>query len=242
MKRLAWLTAAALVAATTFTVLSAGPALAHEERTVGPYHFAVGFGDEPAYAGLKNSVQLLADAKDRPVTDLGDTLKVEVIYGSQSAQYPLEPDFEIGEFGTPGDYRAWFIPTRPGTYTFHFFGSIKGHKVEERFTSGPTTFSDVDDPTAVEFPVKDPTVAQVAERLSRELPRLDRGAALAASAEAADAHDTGASARTIAFVSLAVAVIGLAVGAWGLAASRRARARVPASPGEAPVASRPRDG
>ena len=27
---------------------------------------------------------------------------------------PLEPFFEAGEFGTPGDYRAWFIPTRAG--------------------------------------------------------------------------------------------------------------------------------
>jgi hypothetical protein len=44
--------------------LLASPAAAHEARTVGKYHFVVGFGDEPAYAGEKNSVQLiLADAR-----------------------------------------------------------------------------------------------------------------------------------------------------------------------------------
>jgi hypothetical protein len=39
----------------------------------------VGCGDEPAHAGGKNSVQLiLADANDKPVTDLGNTLKAGV--------------------------------------------------------------------------------------------------------------------------------------------------------------------
>jgi hypothetical protein len=41
---------AALVATTLAGLLIpllAGPAGAHEERTVGKYHFVVGFGDEP---------------------------------------------------------------------------------------------------------------------------------------------------------------------------------------------------
>jgi hypothetical protein len=69
------------------TFSSAGPASAHEERKVGNYVFHVGFGDEPAYAGAKNSVQmLLHDAKtDKPVTDLGDSLKVDVTQGAGSA-------------------------------------------------------------------------------------------------------------------------------------------------------------
>jgi hypothetical protein len=39
--------------------LGAAPASAHEERKVGKYTLAVGFGDEPAYSGEKNSVQML---------------------------------------------------------------------------------------------------------------------------------------------------------------------------------------
>src|SRR5437867_5869321 len=119
-------------------VLSAGPAWAHGERTVGRYSMAVGFGDEPAYTGLKNSVQMLLnfEATGKPVVDLGPTLKVEVVYGSQT--FPamiMEPNFEIGEFGTPGDYEAFFFPTRPGDYTFHFTGTIKGQSIDERFIS-----------------------------------------------------------------------------------------------------------
>jgi hypothetical protein len=42
---------AAMVAATLAALLIpllAGPAAAHQEKTVGKYHLAVGFGDEPA--------------------------------------------------------------------------------------------------------------------------------------------------------------------------------------------------
>src|SRR5436190_1177126 len=120
---------AAAVFALAFAALLtvAGPASAHEEREVGRYRFAVGFGSEPAYTGQEHSVQLLLhDASDHPVTDLTDTLKVEVSYGGQSMTLALEPFFEVGEFGIPGDYRAWFFPTQPGDYTFHFTGSIKG--------------------------------------------------------------------------------------------------------------------
>ncbi|MFL6249057.1 MAG: hypothetical protein ACJ75N_00755 [Actinomycetes bacterium] len=109
---------AAMVASTLAGLLIpllAGPAAAHEATTVGKYHFVVGFGDEPAYAGEKNSVQLLlADANDKPVTDLTDTLKVEVSTGdTEPLALSMEPFFEVGEFGTPGDYRGFFIPTAP---------------------------------------------------------------------------------------------------------------------------------
>src|SRR5690349_11456021 len=99
---------------------AAAPAFAHEVRKVGKYEFTVGWGDEPAYAGFKNSVQLLLhDAAGKPVNNLGDTLKVEVIYQGQTESLPLESNFDPDAgVGTPGDYRAWLIPTRPGDYTF----------------------------------------------------------------------------------------------------------------------------
>jgi len=192
--------------------LLAAPASAHEERQVGKYHFAVGFGDEPAYQGEKNSVQvLLADAKDKPVTDLGDSLKVEVSTDSapgQTLALSFEPLFEVGEFGIPGDYRAWFIPTAPGKYTFHFTGSIKGQKVDQRFTSSSTTFDEVVDPAKVEFPAKQPTPGQLASRLDREVPRLD-GAARTA-------RDDASGARTLAIVGIVVGAIGIGVGGFAL--------------------------
>jgi hypothetical protein len=216
---------AALVAATLAGLLIplfAGPASAHEEKVVGKYHFVVGFGDEPAYAGEKNSVQLiLADAKDKPVTDLTDTLKVAVTTGSaEPLQLSMEPFFEVGEFGTPGDYRAFFIPTAPGAYSFHFTGAIKGQKVDQIFKSGPQTFSDIEDPAQVQYPVKQPTGGQLATRADRETTRIN-----AALAEERDqAKDDAASARTLAIIGLVVGALGLIAAIVALARGRRSPA------------------
>ncbi len=104
--------------AAAFVLALSAPAFAHEERTVGAYQIVVGWGDEPAYAGQKNSVQLiLATKAGKPVLNLGDSLKVEVVFGEQQMELSFEPAFDVEEgFGTPGDYRAWIIPTTPGTY------------------------------------------------------------------------------------------------------------------------------
>jgi hypothetical protein len=213
---------AAMVTATLAGLLIpllTGPASAHEEKAVGKYHFVVGFGDEPAYAGEKNSVQLiLADANDKPVTDLTDTLKVELNTGTaEPLALSMEPFFEVGEFGTPGDYRAFFIPTAPGTYSFHFTGSIKGQKVDQTFKSGPQSFSDIEDPAQVQYPVKQPTGGQLAARADRETARVDA----ALTAERDQAKDDASSARTLAIVGLVVGVLGLVAGGTALARSRR---------------------
>ena len=218
-KQLAAYLAMTLVLAGALTILGAAPAFAHEARTVGAYHFLVGFGDEPPYAGLKNSVQLvLSDRSGRPVTNLTDTLKVEVIFGTQKMQLPLEATFDPDTgLGTPGDYRAWFIPTAPGTYTFHFFGTIGKQSVDQSFTSGASTFNDVVDPAQVEFPNKAPSGADLAARLDREVPRLNNAIA-AAAARSAGRSDT---ARTLAIVAIVVGGVGLLVGGTALALARR---------------------
>jgi hypothetical protein len=225
-RRLLGALAAAAMTALPIPLL-AGPASAHEEKTVGNYHFMVGFGDEPAYAGEKNSVQLiLADADDKPVTDLSDTLKVAVTTGSsEPLQLSMEPFFEVDEFGTPGDYRAFFIPTAPGSYSFHFTGTIKGQKVDQTFKSGPNSFSDIEDPAQVQYPVKQPTGGQLATRADRETARVDA----ALTAERDQAKSDAASARTLAVIGLVVGALGLAAGVAALARGRRS----PASPAPA---------
>jgi hypothetical protein len=137
-------------------------------------------------------------------------------------ELPFEPAFDPEEgFGTLGDYRAWLIPTAPGTYTFHLFGSIGKQKVDERFTSGPTTFDDIADPAEVEFPTKVPTGTELAGRLDREIPRLTAAVASARS----ETEDKADSARTLAIVGIVVGAVGLvlalvAVIGWRAAARR----------------------
>jgi hypothetical protein len=221
-KRIASIAAAVGLASLLVTFTGAGPASAHEERRIGRYNVEVGFGDEPAYTGDKNSVQLLLhDTGGKPVVDLGDTLKVDITTAgstddSQKLSMTMEPNFEVGGDGTPGDYRAWFVPTAPGDYSFHFTGSIKGQKVDEKFSSSPTTFDAVQDPAQVEFPAKDPTTGQLSARVDRENQRLT--AALADARK--QARDEAGTARLLAIVGVVVGVLGLAAAGYALGRKR----------------------
>jgi hypothetical protein len=215
-----------LVAATLtglLAVLLAPVALAHEPRTQGDLEMVVGFGTEPAYAGQPNSVQLILVHNGKPVVDLGNTLDVEVLFGDETMALPIEPFFAVGEFGEPGDYRAWFIPTRPGQYEFRFSGTVDGERVAETFTSGPETFGDVENPADIQFPVQDPTNGELAERIDREVPRLasaieDAGVEAAAQANLASDVST---ARMFAVIGLVVGGIGLIVAVMALVLARR---------------------
>jgi hypothetical protein len=235
-RKLAGGAALTVALAAAMVVIPAGIASAHEERQIGPYTVAVGFGSEPAYAGTENSVQMFLHVTktDAAVVDLGPTLNVAVSYGTQSMPaMTMEPDFEVGESGTPGDYRAFFIPTRPGNYSFHFTGDIKGTKVDETFTSGPKTFSSVTDPSSVEFPAKDPTNGELGLAVQRLQTRVDGlvSSQQKAASDAASANDAASSAKSLATVALIVGgvlgIAGIVLGAMGLSAARKARQGAP---------------
>lgn len=200
----------AAASALTVLLLTAAPALAHEGRKLGDLEMVVGWGTEPAYAGEVNSVQLLLVHHGEPVVDLGDTLDVEVTFGDETEPLTLEPFFEVGEFGTPGDYRAFLIPTEPGQYSFHFSGTIDGEEVDETFTSGPGTFDDVENPQAAQFPVEQPSTGELAERIDREVPRLT-GSIEEAQAAANAAADDASSANTLGLIGIIVGAVGLIV-------------------------------
>src|SRR5207247_11268296 len=90
---------------------------AHEERKVGSYQVAVGWADEPTYVGFKNAVEMfLKDTKGKPVLNLGDTLKVEVVFGDQkSGLLTVEPALDVDEsFCPPRRYLASLTRTRSG--------------------------------------------------------------------------------------------------------------------------------
>ena len=188
-------------AAVLLAALAAAPASAHTEKKAGRYSFVVGFGTEPAYAGQPNSMQVIISRDGKPATDLGDQLDGlmgHAYYGDkvdpklENRMMPLEAHFGDG-WGTPGDYRSFFVPSQAGTYTFVLKGKLGNQKVALAVPSGPETFGDVNDPVKAAFPaVKDPTTAQLAE-------------------------DTASQARWLALGGILIGIVGLVVAAlaWG---------------------------
>ncbi len=123
-------------------------ASAHEHRDVATdYVFVVGFLDEPAIQGDTNGISLEVTKASKPVTGLDKTLKAEIIFGDQKKEVALSPVFK-----QDGSYEAVFIPSQPGDYSFHFFGTVGGKNVDETFTSSPNGFDSVAPRTDFEFP------------------------------------------------------------------------------------------
>jgi len=187
-----------LAAAILLPLLAATSAAAHETKTVGGIKLTVGWGDEPAFSGFKNFVEVDVADGSGPVTDLGGgALSAEVTFGDEHIPLALAP-----ARGEPGKFRAWLVPTRPGTYSFHITGTIKGQPIDMMSACSDTTFACVRDVSDIQFPIKDPSAGQLADRISRELPR----------AEAAMTAAGGARTLAIAGLAGAVAALGAAIG------------------------------
>lgn len=182
------------LAAVAVLVTCLTPMAAHERKTVGALQVTVGWSDEPAYSGFKNSVEVdIADVKGAPVTDLRDaTLAVEISFGDQRITLPLR-----SAGGSPGKFVAWLVPTRAGRYTFHVTGKVRGQTIDLTSTCSDTTFECVVDAAEVQFPAKDPSAGQLADRLNRGLPRAEQ------------AMEAARSARRIGFGAIVVAGLAL---------------------------------
>jgi hypothetical protein len=142
-----------------------------------------------------------------PVKPSELSLDVEISFGSESTTMPLEP-----VFGSPGDYRAWFVPSQPGDYTLHVTGEVGGEAVDESVTSGPDSFSPVQDLAGAAFPaVATPSSEELAQRIESESTRTDD---VTRAAEAA--ADDASSARTIGVVGIVVGAVGVVVGIGAL--------------------------
>ena len=144
---------------------------------------------------------------EKPISGADDTLKVQVSFGDQKTpMLPLNASDE-----QPGEYLAPLIPDRPGNYTFHFVGTVAGQAIDQSFTSSPTTFDPVGNSSQIQFPVKDPSVSDVAGLVDRLGPRVDSSAADASAAQAA-----AAQARTFGTAGLVLGAIGTILGIGGL--------------------------
>jgi len=144
-------------------------AFAHEQQsfTIGGknYLFVVGTLGEPVAVDDKAGVDLTVTQVPRPgaplmsmsadgdmdtpagtpVTGLDQTLKVELIAGSQKRTLDLSP-----QYGADGKYKAVFIPTIQTTYSYRFFGTINNTPVDLTFTCVPSTAAKAPEDTSAE--------------------------------------------------------------------------------------------
>ena len=208
----AWLLPAILL----LFMLTAGAALAHEQRVIGPYTLVVGFAVEPAFEGQKNGVDLRVSEGEgeasAPVEGLQQMLQVEVTHleSGISQVMPLR-----AVFGSPGRYTNDWIPSMPGPYRFRFFGTIDDMSIDETFESGPDTFGSVEPAAKLYFPEAVPA--------ARELEGAARGAQEAAD-EALSLAASGASqVQTLQIVAIAAIMLALVAVVASLVALRRAR-------------------
>ena len=186
----------------------AAPASAHERRQVGDYELVVGWWEEPAFAYQPNGPEVTITKGDRPVNE-GVDLDVEVGFGGKTLPLTLEPAFVVGVFGEEGSYSADIVPTRPGTYTYHITGTLEGQEIDETFTSGPETFSDIEDPGELAFPAEDPNNAELAARLEDDSERLG------------ETEDAASSARTFGYAGTGLGLLALVLAAVALARAWR---------------------
>jgi len=200
----------ALALATAGLLVAAAPAFAHTEKDAGPYKLLFGWRDEPAYTGSQNAVQLFVhDASGKAIDDLGTKgLTVVVSTGSGATAKSSSPLAFASAFdpdsglGTHGEFDSPLLPSAAGTYTFHITGDINGTAVDVSAASSDTTFADVTDPTAIEFPVQSQTVPQ----LSSAITTLQDRVASAQSA-ATSAKSSANSSKTVAIVAIVVAIV-----------------------------------
>jgi hypothetical protein len=225
----------AVAGALAASSLALAPAVfAHEHVHIGEYEAAVGWLNEPTFVGQPNGIEItITDHDGKPVVDLadGDIKVVVTSAGVDSDQLSLAPGFDVEEgFGTPGQYEVELIPTAPGEYTFHFTGSIHDQAVDVSLTSGDETFSEVRTPTDLEFPVKNPTLADVATRLDRidgRIEELQSGALdpqqiADLQTEIDAARNAADSANRNAQLGFLVGGIGLVVAIWARRGARKA--------------------
>lgn len=149
---------AALWAAASIALVAA-PVAAHENRAVGQTEIVVGWLTEPAFADAVNGVSFRVSDAEGPVT--GARLKVDVKFGSEAEvlTLTLSPVFR-----DPGHYKAEFVPTRAGAYTFHVYGTFDGKAFDQTFTSGPKTFDEITSSADLQFPKKDPSRGELADK------------------------------------------------------------------------------
>ena len=111
-----------------FSPLDVKPAEAHVTKVFGNYLVEVGWGNEPAYSGLINSAQVTikkgSGDSAKPVINALKDLQISVKYGTITKPLDFLPSSVVD-----GQYDAVLIPTRVGTYSLVFAGTVEGQAI-----------------------------------------------------------------------------------------------------------------
>lgn len=136
-----------LVATLVFTSpLNVKSAEAHITKVFGNYLVEVGWNDEPAYTGLVNTVQVTVKKGSgdsaTPVINALKDMQISIQYGGVTKPLDFVPSSTVD-----GQYVSSLIPTRVGTYSLVFKGSIQDQSVDTEIP-----LDDVASADALNFP------------------------------------------------------------------------------------------
>ena len=121
-----------LLVATTVFVSPFGikPAEAHITKVYGNYLVEIGWDNEPVYTGLLNAAQVTVKKGSgdsaQPVINALKDLQISVKYGGVTKPLDFLPSSTVD-----GQYDAVLIPTRVGTYSLVFSGTVEGQAVND---------------------------------------------------------------------------------------------------------------
>ncbi len=136
-----------LVATTVFvSLLDIKPAEAHITKVFGNYLVEIGWDNEPAYTGLANGAQVTIKKGSgdtaQPVINALKDLQISIKYGTITKPLDFLPSSTVD-----GQYDAVLIPTKVGTYSLLFSGTVEGQAI-----NGEIPLDDVASVDSLNFP------------------------------------------------------------------------------------------
>jgi len=221
---------AALVCLAAFSTLYAvRPASAHVSKTFGSVTVELGWNTEPALTGQMNAAQLTvftgSASKPTPVLNAVAGLTTTLQYGTVTKQLEFLPSPTVD-----GQYLAPILPTKEGTYTVIFKGTIQSQNIDTTINLDDVASSDI-----VNFPPTgsgsvptgsgngtglSPDVASqlggIINQLTGDIDSAKKSADAAAQNSAA-AQKEVLDAKSSADRSFMIAMTGIGVGAAGIA-------------------------
>jgi hypothetical protein len=119
-----------LVATIVFvSPLTVKPAEAHTTKVFGNYLIQIGWDNEPVYNGLVNAAQVTikkgSGDNAKPVINALKNMQISIKYGGMTKSLDFLPSSTVD-----GQYDATFIPTRVGTYSLIFKGTVEDQMID----------------------------------------------------------------------------------------------------------------